>query len=229
MNETLILPNRNEKLWGQRYLLFQLVFLGSFLSFAAGLLGITLSALTLNVLYFGVNFIVVALLCRNFLTESLGYGLHNLLRCLLVSVGGFAVYQLLMHLLALLIVSICPDFANVNDQNLSSLGQENYALMVICTVLLVPATEETLYRGILFGSVYRRSRAAAYLISTLVFCLVHITGYIGTAEPLTLLLCFLQYVPAGVCLAAAYEASGSILSPILIHTAVNAIGMMAMR
>ena len=44
-----------------------------------------------------------------------------------------------------------------------------------------------------------------------------------------LFLCLLQYVPAGISLAASYEYSGNIVTPILIHTAVNAVGMLAMR
>ena len=44
-----------------------------------------------------------------------------------------------------------------------------------------------------------------------------------------LALCLLQYLPAGLCLAVAYEKSDSILCPILMHTVINAIGVYAMR
>ena len=101
--------------------------------------------------------------------------------------------------------------------------------MAFCTVLLVPITEELLYRGIFFGGLYNRSRIGAFILSTAVFSLVHVAAYAGTVPPLTMFLCFLQYIPAGIALAWAWTRSGSILSPILMHMVINAIGIFAMR
>jgi membrane protease YdiL (CAAX protease family) len=56
-----------------------------------------------------------------------------------------------------------------------------------------------------------------------------VLGYIGSADLLTLALCFLQYIPAGLCLAWAYDASGSIFAPVLIHTVINALGILSLR
>ena len=62
-----------------------------------------------------------------------------------------------------------------------------------------------------------------------VFALVHVVGYIGSYDALTLLLCFLQYLPAGYCLAWCYSNTGTIVTPILMHMIVNAYGMYNMR
>ena len=48
-------------------------------------------------------------------------------------------------------------------------------------------------------------------------------------EPLLLFLNFLQYLPAGIALCWAYEQADSIFAPILIHTAINLLAMVAMR
>ena len=72
---------------------------------------------------------------------------------------------------------------------------------------------------------WRWSRFWAYAISAAVFCAVHVLSYVGRYEPALLALNFLQYLPAGLILAWAYEKSGSILCPILIHMGVNALGM----
>ena len=93
----------------------------------------------------------------------------------------------------------------------------------------MPVAEECLFRGIVFRGIYDRSHILAWIVSAGLFALVHVIGYFGSAAPLTLLLCFLQYIPAGICLAASYRLSGSILSPILIHAAVNFVGMMILR
>ena len=75
----------------------------------------------------------------------------------------------------------------------------------------------------------QRKKPGAAVVSTVLFSLIHINNYIGYYDPLTMLLSFVQYIPAGICLAAAYEISGSIFAPVLIHTAVNAVGMLAVR
>jgi membrane protease YdiL (CAAX protease family) len=47
-------------------------------------------------------------------------------------------------------------------------------------------------------------------------------GYIGQPPHSALMLCLLQYIPAGLCLCWAYERSGSLLAAILVHAATNA-------
>jgi len=45
----------------------------------------------------------------------------------------------------------------------------------------------------------------------------------------TIILCFLQYLPAGFALAWCYRRSGSIFASILVHMTVNQMGMLLMR
>lgn len=224
-----LLASRKEMSFGWRYLAFQAVFLSPLLYRAVTLLRLPLDSAGLNFLFFCLNFGVAAVCFRSFLGNTLRASGSRLPRILLTALGFFCLYQILIRLTALLIVTLDPGFANVNDAGISDLGRENFLLTAIGTVLLVPTAEEVLHRGVVFGSLYRRSRFAAYLVSTLLFAAIHVVNYIGYADTLTLALCYLQYLPAGICLAAAYEVSGSVLSPILIHTAVNAIGMAAMR
>ena len=89
--------------------------------------------------------------------------------------------------------------------------------------------EELLYRGIFFGGLYNRNRIVAFVVSTLIFAVIHVTSYVGYYPPVTLLLCFLQYIPAGIALAWAWMKSGSIITPIVMHMIINAIGITAMR
>lgn len=211
--------------FGWRYLAFQILILPYLLA----LLPLQMTSAQLNFLFFGVNFLCIVIFFRQFLLESLRSAVDNLPRILLTAVIGFFVYYWGTMLLTILIVWLQPGFTNMNDQFITAMSQDSYVLMAIGTVILVPLTEECLNRGSVFANLYGRSRITAYVVSTALFSLIHINGYIGVYPPLTLLLCFLQYVPAGICLAAAYEVSGSIFAPILIHTAVNAIGMLALR
>ena len=67
------------------------------------------------------------------------------------------------------------------------------------------------------------------LLSVFVFAAVHVVGYIGQWDTLTLVLCFVQYIPAGLCLAWSYTRSDTIFAPILIHAAINFIAIRGLR
>lgn len=150
-------------------------------------------------------------------------------RFLLASVLGFLCYWVSNLALTELIRWMAPEFSNVNDQAVIRTVRENFVLSAVGTVVLVPLAEEVLYRGLLFRGLHARSRKWAYLLSTLAFCAIHVAGYVGRFDGGVLALCFLQYIPAGVFLAGAYEAADSILAPILIHAAVNAVGILSVR
>ena len=109
------------------------------------------------------------------------------------------------------------------------MADQHYLLMTLGTVLLVPITEETLYRGLIFGTIYRKNAVLGYILSAFIFSAVHVVGYIGLQNTTELLISFVQYLPAGLALGWAYARSGTIWTPILIHAAVNWIGMAAMR
>ena len=229
MNRSISLARPKEISWGWRYLAFQITFFEYFLGFAVRFFGLSWTALQLNLVYFGINLAATLVIFHRFWAESWKAALDRIGTILLTAATGYVVYYIFSFLVSAFIVTVNPGFANVNDQSISSLTKQHHVLTAIGTVLLVPTAEELLHRGAIFGGLYRRNRIAAYVVSTILFALVHISGYIGYYPIGTLLLCLLQYIPAGICLAASYEYSGNIVTPILIHTAVNAVGMLAMR
>ena len=103
-----------------------------------------------------------------------------------------------------------------------------YVMPVAGTVLLAPLAEECFIRGLIFQGLHRKNRWAAYALSTLAFCCLHIYGYIGAYPPLTLVLCALDYVPAGIALAWSYEKADTIFAPILMHCLINALAFQAL-
>ena len=218
-----------ETLLGWGYWLLSMFLLPSYLVLGNTLLPVSLSETQLNILYFFLNFIVVSLLFRRFLAASFGALFRAPWRCLRFAALGFALYYVAMMLISNIILRIYPDFFNVNDAAIGQMSQEHFTLMAICTVFLVPVTEEVFYRGLFFQGLQQRSRPAAYLISALVFAGIHIIGYIGLYDLKTLALCFLQYLPAGIALNWAYEKADTIAAPILIHITINQIGISAMR
>lgn len=221
--------SRQEAVYGTRYLCFQLVFLSPILTFLNHWLPITLSGAQINFLSFFINFAAVSIIFRRYLAQMIQKLSGDFPQVLAVSAAGFVLYWAATFLLNKLTLAVCPDFFSLNDQSIQMLVSENFLLMFLSTVILAPITEEILYRGLLFRGLFDRSPRAALLLSVAVFAGVHIFSYVGSAPLDQLLLCFIQYLPAGLLFAGCYYYSGSLLSPILIHMAVNFSAMMAPR
>ena len=228
-NQLSVTMSRREMILGLVYLAVQLLLLPILLVAGNALLGNLLSDAQINFVFFAIDFLCVTLIFHKFLLHSAKLALTSLFRCLRSAAIGLMLYWIASTLLGMLILYVYPGFSNVNDQSIMELTKQNQTLMSIGTVFLVPVAEETLYRGVIFGGLYRRNRVIAYLVSTLVFGALHVVGYIGLYEPLHLIMCFAQYIPAGLCLAYAYVKADTIWAPILMHISINQIGILAMR
>lgn len=229
MKKLSVSMTRGEMLWGWIYMLLQLIALPSALILINFTLGNPLSDAAANFVYFGTNFICVTVIFRKFILDSFGCALNNFVLCIRAVICGFVLYYVASYITYKALIFLKPNFFNVNDESIFQMTRNNYALMGIGTVLLVPPVEEILYRGLIFRGLHSRSRILAYAVSTLAFCAIHVFGYIGLYDWFTLLLCLLQYVPAGICLACAYEQADTIAAPILIHMIINLIGILSMR
>ncbi len=225
----LLLPNQKERNWGWRFLLFQLAFLGFFLALGLELLGLRVSDAGFNLLYYMCSLAAVLIIFHRFLWESLRQAPKRLISILLALVIGYVATRVLSIGVNMLVFRLNPQFTNSNDQSIAEISRQSLLLTGIVTVLLAPVVEEVLYRGAVFGSLYRRNKVAAYLVSMTLFGFAHVSGYIGVVPPMMLLLAFLQYLPAGLCLAGAYQLTGSLLTPIFIHAALNAVAIFATR
>ena len=229
MNDLSIQITKRERTFGFCYLIAQLLILPFLIVQGNLLLGNPLSATEVNFTLFCTDFICVTVIFHRFLLHSLKHAFRSPWKLLRFAGAGLVLYWIGSYVVSIVILSVYPEFINVNDSSISELVQDNYSLIAFGTVLLVPITEETLYRGLIFSSIYKRSKITAYAVSTIVFSALHVIGYIGSYQPLHLLLCFLQYLPAGFCLAWAYVKADTIFAPILMHIAINQTGVLAMR
>ncbi len=220
---------RREKMLGAGYLLVSMFALPFAFGVVSALLPRPLTDTEVNILYFSLNFLCVTLIFRRFLRSSVKAVIAGPWRCLRWALLGLAIYYPVMKLLAIGIQHILPDFSNVNDGAIAQMTQSYTALMVFGTGILVPIYEEVLYRGLVFQGLHRKSRALAYCVSMAVFAIIHVMGYVGLYDGLTLLLCFVQYLPAGAILAWAYERSDTVIIPIVMHIIINQISLLAMR
>lgn len=229
MRRSTVYTNKKENIAGFVYIFVQIYIFPTILTLINGILPTPLSSGAVNFIFFAINFICIAVIFRRFLLTSFQTLTHNFFIVLRFAFIGFLIYQISTFAMGILVIWLCPEFSNLNDNALIDSVAENYTLMSIGTILLAPVAEEVLYRGVVFGSLHKHNPILAYVISTIVFSLIHIVGYIHLYEPLALLCSFLAYVPAGLSLAWAYTKSGNIIAPILIHIAVNQLGILYLR
>ncbi len=220
---------QKQQTWGFVYLVISIFLLPLLLNSMNGLLLHPLSSVWVNFLYFCLNFTFLWVIFQDFLRKSMVYAGKHLGAFLGFSILGFAMYFAANMLLSALIRLLLPGFSNVNDVNILQQLSDNYWIMVIGTIFLVPTAEELLHRGLVFGTLYRVNPIMGYAVSMVAFAAIHVMGYIGKADILTLLVCFVQYLPAGWVLAWCYRRSGCIFVPILIHTVINAMSLVAVR
>lgn len=229
MNKLTVTMSKKEVTLGIAYLLLQLIVIPIALVLVNEVLGAPLSSVEVNYIFFCLNFLCITVILHDFLIKSIKHALKHPVRCIVSAFLGLSAYWLLSRAVTFLIFFIYPEFYNVNDASINQLMGENLSLVSFGTVVLVPLTEELLYRGLIFRPLYNKSPLAGYVISTFIFSALHVVSYIGSYSPLHLALCFLQYLPASICLGWAYARSDSIWSPVMIHMTINFIGALSMR
>ena len=229
MRKSIVYTSKKENIAGLIYICIQMFILPPALTFVNSLLPTPLSIGALNFIFFAINFICVSIIFRYYLISSIRALLRDPYPVLRYALIGFLLYQAGKFAISILIILLYPQFSNLNDSAVMDSVAQNYTLMSLGTIILAPIAEEVLYRGVVFSGIHKRNAFLGYVISTVVFSLIHIISYINLYNPIALLCSFLVYLPAGVCLAWAYAKSGNIIAPILIHIAVNQLGILYMR
>lgn len=93
--------------------------------------------------------------------------------------------------------------------------------LFIMSGILAPIFEELTYRYGLFGSINRKNRWVAYIVSALVFGLIHFDSSAKGAELINELWNLPSYVLSGAILARAYEKHECISTSIVAHSINN--------
>ena len=218
-----------EKILGWLLLVLHVLALPILIELFCVLLSIDLDSGMFNIVFFVLSFLLTVAFFGRFLWKNFQNFKSDWRASFYAALGGFGIYYVLNIFVSILISNLMPAYTNVNDANIDQISQMYYLPMLLCTVVLVPVTEEVLYRGMLFGLLWHKNRILAYVVSTLAFSAIHMMGYIGQAPASYLLIGLIQYVPATVGMAYAYEKADSIWAPISIHMFINLIGMLEMR
>lgn len=136
-------------------------------------------------------------------------------------VGFYGLNELIYRLLELLPLGI----RNLNDLTISAQINDAPRSTALIIILLAPFVEEVLFRGYVFGNLRGMSRAAAYIVSCLLFAFLHVWQFAVIHQDLSYFLLMLQYLVPGFVLAWTYERSGNLWGSFLLHAFVNALAL----
>ena len=164
---------------------------------------------------------MVLLIFHGFLRQSFfGGSFWNFVQALVL---GFALYYAGTWVLQFVLSRLAPGFAIYNNETVGALISDNQYVMLAVTVFLAPIIEETLVRGLVFGSIQPVSRVMAYIVSVILFTLMHNWQYFMLYPAGKVLLSCIPYLPASVALAWTYEKAGTIWASISLHAIANAL------
>ena len=180
----------------------------------------------INLIYYIVGLVYILLLCWRFLREGFNAALDRpgafVMSILLAYILEIALSMIISSLLAMFGLNLG---SSPNNDALVSMAPQGYNKLVAMTVFMAPIVEETLFRGLVFGALHRKSRVLAWIISILAFSVYHVWQYAVTAMDLRVLVYMVLYIPASVSFNWCYERSGSIWAPIAYHMISNAISV----
>lgn len=206
---------------GLFYLPVYVILLSLGIDWLAEVLKLELTALQVNVCWFVLNGIFVWIIFHRFLLGSFrNIRFWDLVQAVIL---GFALYYAGNFLISLMMNWLKLDIPRYNDETVETLMGENSAVMIACGVILAPMIEETLARGLIFGTLRRKSRILAYGVSMVFFAAIHVWQYLPREGWEAVALAAVPYLPAGIALGWTYEKGSNVWAPIALHAAINAI------
>lgn len=114
---------------------------------------------------------------------------------------------------------------NYNNEAVFDLAEQGGGVIKAMTIFMAPVIEELIFRGGIFDLAARKSRAAAYVITTVLFCLYHVWAY-ALYDPFYWVY-IIEYIPASLLLCLCRERTGTIWGSIFLHMVVNAMAFNA--
>jgi membrane protease YdiL (CAAX protease family) len=175
---------------------------------------------------------------RRFLQESFQVPLVTPGQILLKAALAAIVTQLSTLLTNDLIYYFLPNYFLYTDlgpmfycaawESVVPLAQRSIVLTFICLVVLLPVTEELLFRGLIFGTLYRRSPLAGFLLTLVIYTFIRLLPVLGQ-DTLYLCVCALQYIPMTIYLSWVYVRSDTIAAPMAAHMLINAVNLYTLR
>ena len=168
----------------------------------------------------GALFMVI--LCFSWFREGFHRYMDHPFRNLFYIIGSYYAIMMFNSLISIVLWQFMP-IGNLNNEAVAGMAVDRPGMTFAMTVLLAPLVEEPLFRGVLFGGLRRKSRAAAYAVSIVFFSLYHVVNYLSYGAIYALY--GIIYIPSAFMLCLCYEQSDSIWSSVFLHMLVNGVAI----
>lgn len=185
--------------------------------------GVRFSSGTMNLLFYLLMAGVVCALFRSFLGKSLQKAFWHPKMIAQGILWGVCADLLLRAMLR----PMTHLAENWNTGQFAVQTEHAPLLVLVATVICAPVVEETLFRGLVFGSLRKNHRLLAYGVTTALFCMLHVWQQVLRAGDLHALSLMVEYIAPSVALIFCYEKSGTIWAPILLHAGMNMYALLA--
>ena len=112
---------------------------------------------------------------------------------------------------------------NPNNSAIITMADSSMGIIAGMSVFMAPVVEEIIFRAGIFGTLRKKNRVLAYVVTILLFSVYHVYSYIA-ADPVNWIY-ILQYITVSFLLCRCYERTESIWSSIFLHMMINGISM----
>ncbi len=176
-----------------------------------------------NLIYYGLGAAYLGVFFLPWLQRQFEALLDRPGRAFFGFASALALDIVLSAVMAAVLMALGMEGENPNDEAIMSTAGRDFVYLKAVAIFLAPVLAETLFRGVLFGSLRRRGAVPAYLVTVLLFCFYHVWQYLVKSGDVSLLLYMLPYVPVSLSLCWCYDRAGTIWAPILMHMGINAL------
>lgn len=190
-----------------------------------GVLGVR-DEIQLNFLTYVISALYMLIVGFRFLRRDFDALWEHPLRVFLQVIGCYAAMLLMNMALSGLLSFFIDASENPNNEAVMDMMGSEYGKMSATAIFLAPIVEEMIFRAGIFGTLRRRSRLLAYVLSMALFSVYHVWGY-AMSDPMSWFY-LLQYIPASYLLCRCYEYCDSIWGSMFFHMLTNYVSIRAL-
>ena len=190
-----------------------------------GVLGVR-DEIQLNFLTYVISALFMLIVGFRFLRRDFDALWEHPLRVFLQVIGCYAAMLLMNMALSGLLSFFIDASENPNNEAVMDMMGSEYGKMSATAIFLAPIVEEMIFRAGIFGTLRRRSRLLAYVLSMALFSVYHVWGD-AMSDPMSWFY-LLQYIPASYLLCRCYEYCDSIWGSMFFHMLTNYVSIQAL-
>ena len=190
------------------------------------LLGTTISAGLRSVIWYYILFAVTIIIFHRFIARTSRKFLDEIGSTIKYTGLGLVAMYGLNELIFRLTNLVFTNRTNLNDVTISAQIEDAPRTTLLIVIFLAPFVEEVLFRGLVFGNLQKKNPLAGYIVSCLLFALLHVWQFAVVSQDITYFLLMVQYLVPGIILAWVYERSGTLWTSIVLHAVTNALAVL---